>query len=310
MATYKQHFAPKIPHIPYLSLPIKQKFVISEGFIYSKQEHTVHREYLHKAIDFAVPFGTPIYAAAAGYAVASYHRRTLTNNDGTIMTLNGQPLGIGYGYFVQIFHPEKVCKIKGGRITQYGHLSKIADDIHIKITPKEEIDLTKEIEGINNRRRSHKLHRKQLNALIHETAKIIEEYPWVKYRYGYNFGKNKQKKQIKESYIYTLKELEEISRESNNNKEKKFITWVEQGQLIGYTGTSGIIHGKLHYQEGVADCDFKPYPIWDEVHLHFEESARDEKTHFKHAQRDPFGIYKSAKWYKDISTDEETLFKK
>ena len=52
----------------------------------------------------------------------------------------------------------------------------------------------------------------------------------------------------------------------------------------------------------------EPFKTWDEIHLHYEEAARDEKTFLKKEQRDPYGIYKSVKHYKEIDCLKETLF--
>ena len=106
----------------------------------------------------------------------------------------------------------------------------------------------------------------------------------------------------KESYLYTLKECEKLHKQKS-----PFVTWVEQGDLIGYTGSSGLIWGELKYSEEKLNI-IKPFETWDEVHLHYEEAARDEKTFLKKEQRDPYSIYKSAKHYKKIDSLNANLF--
>ena len=104
----KERFSPDIPFVPYLSYPVKQPINITECFIYSNEERSVHGNYFHKGIDFAGSFGTPIYASASGYAVAGYHRFTLLNPDFSLRTFEDKPMGNGLGYFVQIYHPEEI----------------------------------------------------------------------------------------------------------------------------------------------------------------------------------------------------------
>jgi murein DD-endopeptidase MepM/ murein hydrolase activator NlpD len=133
MSTIKERYAPQIDFNPYLTYPIKTDFQISEGFVYTKEERDISGNYFHKGIDFACPYGTPIYAAASGYTVASYFRFTNFNKRlRTPRLYKNKPLGNGMGYFIQIYHPEEICGIKGGRITQYGHLSKFADGIYTR----------------------------------------------------------------------------------------------------------------------------------------------------------------------------------
>ena len=82
MPTIKQRYKPKIPFIPYLHMPLAHYLSITEGFIYSQAERQAHHVFFHKAIDYASDYGTPVYAAAEGYAVAGYHRFTLRDKDG------------------------------------------------------------------------------------------------------------------------------------------------------------------------------------------------------------------------------------
>ena len=295
----KEKYKPKIPNKPYLKLPLLENFEVTEGYIYSQNERKIHSEYFHKAIDYSTNLGEPVYASASGYAIASYHRYTIQNWDKTIKLFEDKPLGNGLGLFVQIYHPEKICTVKDGRITQYGHLSKISNAINIKRTKATKVDVVKRIIEKNQRLGKNKKSSRNLEKIIILHEKLIKKYPWINYKYGYNFS---EKLNEKESYLYTLKECEKLHKQKS-----PFVTWVEQGDLIGYTGSSGLIWGELKYSEEKLNS-IKPFETWDEIHLHFEEAVRDEKTFFKKEQRDPYGIYKSAKHYKKIDSLKETLF--
>ena len=295
----KEKHKPSIPSKPYLKLPLHNNFEISEGYIYSQSERKIHGQYFHKAVDYSTSWGQPVYASASGYAVASYHRYTIQNSDKTLKLFKNKPLGNGLGLFVQIYHPEKICGVKNGRITQYGHLSKIANEMKLKTTKTEKVDIIKRIIEKNNRLRNNKKRRKEIEKIIEFHKKLMKKYPWINYKYGYNFSENIEEK---ESYLYTLKECETLFKQKN-----KYVTWINQGDLIGYTGTSGLIWGELKYCEEKVK-NIKPFKTWDEVHLHFEEAVRDEKTFFKKEQRDPYGIYKSVKHYENVESLKDTLF--
>ncbi len=304
MPSVKERYKPDIPNYAYLKLPVDEKAEITEGFIYSSMERSLHGMYFHKGIDYEESHGAPVYACASGYATASYHRYTLRNDDGTFRLLDNKPLGNGFGYFVQIYHPEEISKVPGGRITQYGHLSRIAPDINIKITPPKQFSVDEIIEDIkmrNNRKTKNKLDSSRINKQIKQTREITNKYPWVLKRYGYNFSKEIDKK---ESYLYTPSQLKQRYEAS-----KKDVTWVEQGELIGYIGVSALIWGELKYDEADKHPNLHEFEAWDpDVHLHFEEAIRDTKTGLKHSQRDPYGIYLSVKHYQDRNNYEDLLF--
>lgn len=90
-------------------------------------------------------------------------------------------------------------------------------------------------------------------------------------------------------------------------KNSKYYVWVNQGELIGYVGDSGLCWGYKDYPQRP---DSKKYPSWDEIHLHFEEFSRDKKGK-KIQQRDPFNLYKTYQHYpKNIQEiSKNTLWK-
>ena len=106
-------------NIQFLKLPFEKgvDFEISEGWFYSREEREIHGKSIHSAIDYAVPYGTPVYAAADGFVIASSNISQLEG------TFKGKKVGYSYGNFVRVWHPEAQL------FTQYGHLSKISPDI-------------------------------------------------------------------------------------------------------------------------------------------------------------------------------------
>lgn len=126
---HKEHHYPVIEGqyvypTPYLTLPFRKtdtngQYDITEGWIYSEFEQSVHGFEAHNGIDFALPYGTPIVAPADGYAMSSYHTFWLRNDDGSIRTYQGKPLRFGLGYFVQMYIPSV------NRYIQMAHMSDI-----------------------------------------------------------------------------------------------------------------------------------------------------------------------------------------
>ncbi len=298
MATIKKRYAPDINNYKYLIHPLKESPKITEGYLYTKEERDIHGFYFHKGIDYAASYRTPVYAAASGYAVAGYHRFAILNDDNTPRLYKDKPFSTGLGYFVQIYHPYKVCKIKGGRITQYGHLSKFGDGIYAKIQKPILINFREEIIRKNKTRRSKRKDSEELKKLIKNTEKLIWKYTWVRKLYGFSFSDDINKK---ESCLYTPQELKNLHKEGS-----KYVKWVEKGDIIGYTGTSGLIYGRLKYRENRRKPNIRKFATWDENHLHFEEAARDIKTGKKILHRDPYDIYLSKEHYNKFPYD--TLF--
>ncbi|RJR15564.1 hypothetical protein C4579_01975 [Candidatus Microgenomates bacterium] len=141
-----------IPADPYLVLPFRREellvtiktardshfnsrriYEITEGTIYSRAEKAVHGKAIHAAIDYHVPYGTPVAAPVSGYAIASYQSAWLRNADGTVRNYQGKHLAFGLGYFVQIYAPEV------NRYVQLGHLSSLEDSIPFSM-PTEDVD--------------------------------------------------------------------------------------------------------------------------------------------------------------------------
>lgn len=125
---YANELRPYEPIIPAaLTLSNEDKFSIpfekntslnlSESWLYSSGEKLIHGFTLHGAADFDQKRGTPVYAAADGYAISSTQIAPQNRN------FDGKQVGFGLGNFVQIWHP------KQGVYTSYGHLWEIADNI-------------------------------------------------------------------------------------------------------------------------------------------------------------------------------------
>ncbi|OGI14458.1 hypothetical protein A3K63_04935 [Candidatus Micrarchaeota archaeon RBG_16_49_10] len=113
-----------LPAKRYLTMPFpEQPFGVTEGWFYSAEENRIHGMNGHVATDFELPFGTEVLAAAPGWAMASYMRKPLFGRDGLPLTYEGKPITTGYGYFVQVYHPET------RRFTIYAHLNEISREI-------------------------------------------------------------------------------------------------------------------------------------------------------------------------------------
>lgn len=99
---------------PFLKLPVRGDIYITEGWYYSDEERGIHGNEVHHAVDYALDRGEPIYAAADGWALASYQYQVIDGVD--------RPrIGYGYGYFVKIYHPSN------NTFTLYGHLDQLGD---------------------------------------------------------------------------------------------------------------------------------------------------------------------------------------
>lgn len=110
----------------FLTIPLSKEtpeLKISQGWIYSDDERIIHPDIpTHFAVDFSCKWGTPVYAPADGFAIASYHTYDMTDS-------MGQTIGYGLGLFVQIWHEGPYV------YTLCAHLSRINDDLVPYIAP-------------------------------------------------------------------------------------------------------------------------------------------------------------------------------
>lgn len=111
---------------PFLAIPLVQstpKLEVSQGWDYSDDERNIHPNIpRHYAVDFPLPWGTPVYAPADGVAVASYHIHDETDSQ-------GRTIGFGLGLFIQIWHEQ------AGLYTMYAHLSGLNDKLIPYLAP-------------------------------------------------------------------------------------------------------------------------------------------------------------------------------
>lgn len=216
----------------FLKLPFSRgtAFKISEGWLYSTKEKSIHHISVHKGIDFAIPYGVPIYASADGYALSSSH---IKNN---YASYQGKSIGYSYGNFVRLWHPEK--KI----FTQYSHLSRIDESIPYL-----------------------------------DPIEIAED--WLPTRL----------------------------HDSNSATYENEGRFVRQGELLGYSGDSGLSWG---YQENPLERpNPEKFPSWDEPHLHFEVFVQNPQGNTKKFI-DPFGIYGSYEKYEIPINSNNSLWMK
>lgn len=111
----------QLPPAPFLTMPFEKRcpgMKVTEGWLYSPHERSIHGSDVHYGIDFACPRNTPIVAMADGYAIRSYHSVMQDR------VYQGKGIGFGLGEFVQIWHPSQ------GVYTVYAHMEKAADTIN------------------------------------------------------------------------------------------------------------------------------------------------------------------------------------
>ncbi len=230
----------------YLTLPFFSdvgSYQITEGWMYSRAEKAIHGYRIHGAVDFQVPYGTPVTAPCDGIAISSYHSFPLKDSDRNIKKLEGKELYFGLGYFVQIYVEHL------NRYVQLGHLSKIDETIPFSM-PK------------------------------------LEEGTWNPTNHDFN---------------------------PSNLIDSGKAVLVKRGDLLGKVGFSGLRLGYDEYngEERPLLLDTLKFKSYDEPHLHFEETGRDEKGK-KGWQRDPYDIYLTARNYPTPSRQrimgEEPLF--
>ncbi|GAB4159701.1 MAG: hypothetical protein Fur003_3430 [Candidatus Dojkabacteria bacterium] len=310
MKTYKDRYKPKIPTKKYLICPVQNGHQhISEAYIYTKAERDRHGNYFHKSIDYAVPYGSPVYAAADGYAVAFYHRFAVFNQDMSPRLFNNKPIGNGLGYAIQICHPAEVSGVEGGRYTQYGHLAGFSEEIAKIFLCRESIQFDYQTAIQNYYKGKRKVDSATVNEILMKSKKLSETYPWINQWWGYSTSADWR---IRETYHWTPEQLEQLHKEGS-----PYVKLVKQGDLIGFVGESALFVGKPDYTEGILQKVVIPEKAaqrkWDEPHLHFEEFARkfaspEALVSYKSKNRDPYGIYKSQRQYNSRNQNKDSLF--
>lgn len=111
----------------FLTLPFgKQKYQVTEGWKYAEAEQAIHGMGGHGGVDFALPRGTKVFAVLDGWAVASYFFYPVKNHEGRPLLYKEKKVGMGLGYFVQIYHPE------ADLYTSYGHLESSVPSIKFR----------------------------------------------------------------------------------------------------------------------------------------------------------------------------------
>lgn len=260
---------------------------LDQGFFYRQNERERWGWADHSALDFNAPYATPIFAAAEGFAVCFYQRGGICfdfrqEQWDHIRLEDGKPIGFGAGYIVQIYHPESICHIKGGRVTQYGHLSQISSLLNARFLPPQVIDFDAELAALEQQGKLGGSKGSELARQLKHFAKI---HPWYGLRYGMRRG-GATKEEI-EIHLWTHEEIQEEYSLGNPH-----ITYVKRGDIIGYVGNSGVIIGDLKYVEATHDVHFRIIPEQGDCpsHLHFVEFSRNnDRTGVDF--RDPLGIY-------------------
>lgn len=77
---------------------------ISQGWSYTPKEMAIHGVKEHRAIDFAVPECTAVYAPISGWAIATFGEVLRKNPDGSIRQYNGKKVYYGSGLMIQIYN--------------------------------------------------------------------------------------------------------------------------------------------------------------------------------------------------------------
>lgn len=103
----------------------KESPSITEVWTYGPEESEIYGGFSnHQAIDFAVPTGTPVLAAADGFALASFNEVPIRYPDHYARTWHGEPIYWGYGLFIIILHENNL-------ITVYGHLNTLEPSLMV-----------------------------------------------------------------------------------------------------------------------------------------------------------------------------------
>jgi hypothetical protein len=119
-------------HEGFLKLPFaRQPYTISEAWTYSDAEFAIHGLRKHQAIDFALPYGTKIYAPTTGFVLSTYQNGYITQGTG-VKALSGEAIHYGYGYYINFRDPKRDL------FMIFAHLSSISRKIPF-YTPKAKI---------------------------------------------------------------------------------------------------------------------------------------------------------------------------
>lgn len=200
---------------PFLNLPFKSsKYRITGGWFYDNKSFIADklRSNNHYAIDLELKRGTPVVAAAAGWAIASYHHFLIKDHRDKrrFVRHKGKLVSSGQGNFVIIYHPKQEL------FTQYAHMENIDPCIPLHNPTKAR------------------------GKVLPPTEKFQPKF-------------------------FT----------------KRNALWVEQGQIIGSVGTSGLLGS------------------WSSPHLHFEVYKYRDKDGGKpkDSYLDPYDIYDVSSFY-------------
>lgn len=132
------HTSTNSPSSQFMTIPLSRDWLtknniayeISEGWNYTWWEQQIHGLVSHWSVDYAVPYGTPVYAPVNGYIHASYLNTTL-GMPGRRRLYQGQPVNYGLGYRAQIIYPDPSDPLNPNKITfiQLAHLSRFSSKL-------------------------------------------------------------------------------------------------------------------------------------------------------------------------------------
>ncbi len=130
---------------------------------------------------------------------------------------------------VQIYHPEKISGILGGRITQYGNLSYINPRIRFTTKGSTKADLPLKVKEYYKKHPSKTAY-VDIDFILKEQERLTEQFLWTAVCYGFVSDKDPLKN---ESFFLTFKEGELLYKSGD-----PLIAWVEQEEVIGEVGNS------------------------------------------------------------------------
>jgi hypothetical protein len=105
-------------------------YLITEWWRYSTGEISIHGLVNHGSVDYAVPYGTPVYAPTDGWIHAWYYNTTLWAV-GQRQMYQGKTLNYGLWYWVQIIRPNPQDPFNTDKIIfiQLAHLSRFSPSV-------------------------------------------------------------------------------------------------------------------------------------------------------------------------------------